>query len=279
MPRRRNDERLAASDEPMTLQEHLGELRGRLIKIVVAVALGLGGGLLLAGRVQGYFLQLLDRAAPGTVVYAGNPPERFTVFVTVALYIGVAFAMPVILYQLLRFVAPGLTASELRLVYTILPGALICFAGGIAFTMTVTLPQTFHVLLNFGNPEIKNFQRASEVLTFCANLTLWTGLAFQLPMVMFLLATLNVAPYPLLRRGRKYAAVGLMVVAAIMTPSPDALSMIIVWAPLYILFEIGLILARFARPRAQRSTFTLFAAAIAADHLSRRMRVRNAAAS
>jgi sec-independent protein translocase protein TatC len=274
---RRVDKQRIASDEPMTLQEHLTELRGRLIKIVAAIGGGMVGGLLLAEHVQGYFLALLGHAAPGTIVYAGSPPERVTVFFTIALYIGIAFAMPVILYQLLRFVAPGLTAGERRLVYFLLPGVLVCFAGGIAFTVTVTLPEMFHVMLNFGNPEIENFQRASEVLNFCANLCLWTGLAFELPMVMFLLATLNVAPYRQLRRGRKYAAVGLMVVAAIMTPSPEALSMLIVWAPLYFLFEVGLILARFARPRPQVSVFVLLGSALAASHLMRRTRLRNAA--
>lgn len=275
---RHDGELRAQTDVPMTLQEHLAELRGRLIKIVVAVGLGMVGGLLLAERVQTYFLALLDHAAPGTQVISLSPQERFTVYCTIALYIGVALAMPVILYQLLRFVAPGLTQGERRLAYLLLPGALACFAGGIAFSVLVTLPEMFRFLLNFGSPEIGNYQRASEVLNFCANLCLFTGLAFELPMVMFLLATLNVTPYALLRRGRKYASVGLMVVAAIMTPSPDALSMLIVWAPLYILFEVGLILARFARPRPQVSTFVLLGSALAASHLARRARLRGAAA-
>ena len=276
---RRNDGQHHADDEPMTLQEHLAELRGRIIKIVIAVGFGLVGGLLWANHVEGYFLDLLQRVAPGTRVIALSPQERFTVYCTIALYIDIALAMPVILYQLLRFVAPGLTPGERRLTYLLLPGAVACFAGGIAFSAFVTLPQMFRFLLNFGNPEIGNAMRASEVLNFCANLALWTGLAFELPMVMFLLASLNVAPYDLLRRGRKYASVGLMLVAAIMTPSPDALSMIIVWAPLYCLFEFGLILARFARPRAQVSTLALIAAAFAARQIARRARIGNATAA
>ncbi len=274
---RRDDKQRIEPDEPMTLQEHLAEVRGRLIKTVAAIGVGMVGGLLLAEQVQRYFLALLKRVAPEATVYTGSPPERFTVYCTIALYIGVGLAMPVILYHALRFLAPGLTAAERRIVFQLLPGILLCFAGGVVFALTVTLPQTLHFLLNFGYDGIPNMLRASEVLTFCANLALWTGLAFELPMVMFLLATLNVAPYPLLRRGRKYASVGLMVVAAIMTPSPDALSMLVVWAPLYVLFEVGLILARFARPRPQASVFVLLGGALAASQLMRRARLRNAA--
>lgn len=138
---------------------------------------------------------------------------------------------------------------------------IACFAGGVLFAFTIAIPQMLGFLLNFGDPRIKTTPRAAELLGFCADLALWTGLAFELPMVMFLLATLNVTPYRVLRRSRKYAAVGLIALAAIITPTPDAASMLIIWAPLYLLFELGLILARFARPRQSPSTLMLLAGA------------------
>ena len=122
-------------------------------------------------------------------------------------------------------------------------------------------------LLNFGDPGIKTTPRAAELLGFCSDLALWTGLAFELPMIMFLCATLNVIPHAVLRRGRKYAAIGLMILAAVITPSPDALSMVVIWAPLYLLFELGLILTRFARPRAGASTVAPLAGLLVARQL------------
>ena len=249
-------------DEPLTLQEHLAELRARLIKVAAAVAFGMLGGLLLSSGIQRYFLAIIGRVAPQAEVQATSPQEKVTVYFTIAFYVAVALAMPVILYHLLRFLAPGLTVSERRLVYTLLPGAIVCFAGGVGFAVLVALPQMFRFMLNFGPAEIVTRPRAAEVLSFCADLALWTGLAFELPVVMFLLASLNVLPHRLQAQGRKYAAVGLMIVAAVITPSPDASSMLIVWAPLYLLFEVGLALARFARPRGQDSTLVLLVAAL-----------------
>lgn len=249
----------ADHDQPLTLVEHLRELRARLIKTSLAIAVGMGGGFLLANQAQGYFLAMIARIAPSAEIIATTATEKVTVFFTIALYIGVAFAMPVILYQAVRFLAPGLTRTERRYVYGLLPGALLCFAVGIAFALTVAVPQMLGFLLNFGDPHIRTTPRAAEILGFCSELALWTGLAFELPLVMFLCATINVIPYAAMRRGRKYAAVGLMIVAALITPTPDALSMIMIWAPLYLLFELGLLLARFARPRGGHSTIALLA--------------------
>jgi sec-independent protein translocase protein TatC len=259
----------ADHDRPMTLVEHLRELRARLIKTSLAVALGMSVGFLLAGRVQRYFLDLIARIAPEAEVIATTATEKITVFFTIALYIGVALAMPVILYQAIRFLAPGLTRTERRHVYGLLPGTLLCFAGGVAFALAVAIPQMLGFLLNFGDPGIRTTPRAAELLGFCSELALWTGLAFELPMIMFLCATLNIIPHAVLRRGRKYAAVGLMVLAALITPTPDALSMLVIWAPLYLLFELGLILTRFARPRGGSSTLALLGSLLLARQLRR----------
>lgn len=266
----------ADHDRPMTLVEHLRELRARLIKAVVAVTIGMGGGLLLAERAQRYFLDMIARIAPLAQVGVTDVTEKISVYFTIAFYIGVAFAMPVILYQAVRFLAPGLTRTERRYLYGLLPGTLLCFAGGVAFALAVAIPQMLGFLLNFGDPGIKTTPRAAELLGFCSELALWTGLAFELPMVMFLCATLNIVPHTVLRRGRKYAAVGLMVLAAFITPTPDALSMLVIWTPLYLLFELGLILTRFARPRAGASTVTLLASLLAAQQLQRRARIVHA---
>ena len=244
-------------DTPLTLQEHLRELRGRLITVVLAIALGMGGGLYLADRVQRYFLDLIARIVPNTNFIETTPQEKIVVYFTIALYLGIDFAMPVIIYQAASFLAPDLTYAEKVRSWVLITSIVGCLAGGVIFALHVATPAVLYLTLFFTGPQDYRVFVLSMILNFCSTFTFWTGIAFELPLLMFLFAALNVTPYPLLRRGRKWAAVGLMVAAAVITPTPDALSMLIIWAPLYLLFEFGLILARFARPRTTPSTLAL----------------------
>lgn len=244
-------------DTPLTLQEHLRELRGRLIRVVLTIALGMGGGLYFADRAQRYFLNLIARIVPNTNFIATTSQERFGIYFTIVLYLAIAFAMLVIIYQTASFVAPSLTYAEKVHSWGLITGIMSCFAGGVIFALSVVTPAMLYLTLFFTGPQDYRVIMLSLILNFCATFTFWTGIAFELPLLMFLFAALNVTPYPLLRRGRKWAAVGLMITAAVITPTPDALSMLIIWAPLYLLFELGLILARFARPRTTTSTLAL----------------------
>ena len=236
-------------DEPMTLQEHLIELRDRLIKSVVGVTVGMIGGFLLASYVISYFYDLVVTRAPaGTELIATSPTEKIVVFFKIAFYLGIAFAMPVIVYQLVRFLAPGLTRTEKRYLFAMLPFVILFFVLGVLFASLVAIPNMMHFLLGFGDPRIANKIKVEEVLGFFSNLSLWTGIIFEMPLVMFLLTSINIVSYQILRKMRRYASVGLMIVAAVITPTPDPINMLIVWAPMYLLFELGLVLARFARP-------------------------------
>jgi sec-independent protein translocase protein TatC len=239
-------------DQPMTLQEHLAELRDRLIRTVIGVAVGMVAGFFGAQYVIDYFFRVLKKAAPDAELIYSSPTEPIVVFFKIAFYLGVAVAMPIIVYQFIRFLAPGLTKREKRYVYLLMPFVIVFFVLGVLFSSLVAIPNMMHFLLNFGDPRLKKLIRIEEMLGFFSNLSLWTGIVFEMPLVMFMLATLNIAPYHVLRNMRKYAAVGLMILAAVITPTPDPLNMLIVWAPMYLLFELGLILARFARPRQAR---------------------------
>jgi sec-independent protein translocase protein TatC len=241
-------------DEPMTLQEHLKELRDRLIKIVLGVVVGMVGGFLFAQRVLEYMKAQVLAADPQGRLIQTEMTEAIVVYFKIAFYLGIAFAMPVIVYQLIRFLAPGLTRTEKRYVYAMLPFVLIFFALGVSFSSAIAIPNMIHFLLEFSRRVgVANDIRVEAILGFYANLSLWTGIVFEMPLVMFLLASLNIVSYQALRRTRKYASVALMVLAAVITPTPDALSMLIVWAPMYVLFELGLILARFAPKRRQEA--------------------------
>ena len=252
-PARQDDDELL--DEPMTLQEHLLELRNRLIKAVAGVAVGMVGGFLLANYVINYFIALVTRSCeqevngrPRCSVIAISPTEQIVVFFKIAFYLGIAVAMPIIVYQFIRFLAPGLTRTEKRYLYAMLPFVILFFLLGIGFSSLVAIPNMMHFLLNFGHPDVANTISIERILSFFSSLSLWTGVIFEMPVLMFLLASLNIVSYQVLRKTRRYASVGLMVLAPIITPTPDPINMLLVWAPMYLLFEFALILARFARP-------------------------------
>jgi len=245
-------------DQPMTLTEHLKELRDRLIRMVLGIVVGMIGGFFLTPHVIDYFKSVVKRGDPAAELVQLDPTEYVVTFLKITFYIGIGLAMPILVYQLIRFLAPGLTKRERRYVYGTLPFVLLCFAGGVFFSSLVAIPNMFKFLLEVSAGKVRNDLRIESVLGFFTSLSLWTGVFFEMPVVMFVLASLNIVTYQTLRRIRRYAAVGLMIVAAVITPTPDALSMVIVWAPMYILFEIGLILAWFAgrwrRPRTEATT-------------------------
>jgi sec-independent protein translocase protein TatC len=233
-------------DQPMTLTEHLKELRDRLIKMVLGIVAGMIGGFFLTPYVIDYFKYVVKRGDQAAELVQLDPTEYVVTYLKITFYIGIGLAMPILVYQLIRFLAPGLTRRERRYVYGTLPFVLLCFLGGVLFSSLVAIPNMFKFLLEVSAGKVRNDLRIESVLGFFSSLSLWTGVFFEMPVIMFVLASLNVVTYPTLRRFRRYAIVGLMIVAAVITPTPDALSMIIVWAPMYILFEIGLILAWFA---------------------------------
>lgn len=239
----------AEDDSPMTLVEHLKELRDRLVKMCVAVLIAMIGGFFLTPYVINYFGEVVLRSDPGARLVQTEATDYISTYLKITLYLGVAIAMPILLYQLIRFLAPGLTRTERRYVYATLPFAMLFFVGGVLFASLVAIPNMYHFLLTFSAPHVENLIRIGDIFGFFSSLSLWTGVFFELPIIMFLLAALGIVKFEVMRKTRKYAAVGLMIAAAVITPTPDAISMLVVWAPMYLLFELGLLLARFAGRR------------------------------
>lgn len=236
-------------DQPMTLVEHLKELRDRLIRMCIAIVVGMVGGFFLTPYVISFFKQTVERADPGARLIQTEATEYISTYLKITLYLGIALTMPFLVYQIIRFLAPGLTRTERRYVYATLPFTMIFFVAGVLFASLIAIPNMYHFLLAFSAGNVDNLLRIGDVLGFFSSLALWSGIFFELPIVMFLLSALGIVTHDVMRRTRKFAAVGLMIAAAVITPTPDALSMLIVWAPMYLLYELGLILAWFARRR------------------------------
>jgi len=235
-----------ADDYRMTLLEHLAELRTRLIRAGIALLVGI----LVSVAFTRPFLQLLISPLGDARPQSLRPAENIMVYFKVALILGLVLAMPVILYQIFAFVVPGLTSKERRYVYTIVPAAAFLFAVGVAFASLVMLPFTLSYLQSFLSDLIEPNYSIDFYISFVTSFVFWVGLSFETPLVIAGLARLGVVSPASLRKGRRYAIVLIAVVAAVITPTPDPFNMTLVMIPLVILYEVGILLARFTyRPR------------------------------
>ena len=231
--------------EEMTLLEHMEELRDRIVKSVIAIGVAFVAGIIFAGPLLRR-LQIEANADGGFDVV--SPTDPITLYFKIALYIAIAIALPVLLWQLIGFLAPGLTKKEKRLLYMSMPFVIMLFVLGVAYAFFFAAGRALTFLSTF-MPDLFDWSpEGSAVITFFLTLMLGLGLAFQLPLVMFILAKLGVASPAKMRSFRKYAILILLILSAIITPSTDPFNMAIVFVPLFLLYEIGIIISRlFAR--------------------------------
>ena len=231
-----------AAEEPgvrMTLMEHLKEFRDRLVRIVIALVVATAIGFIFSD----YLIDVLAVPVGGRqALEAIDVTENMGVFMRVSLLAGVAVAMPVIVYQVLAFIVPGLTKQERRLLWIVVPGATALFAAGAAFCYFVMLPVAVPFLINFLNIPTK--PRPSTYFGFVTRLMLWIGLAFETPLIMAFLSRIGIVTPAHLSKYRRYAVVAVALIAAVITPTVDPVNMMLVMVPLYALYEIGVILSR-----------------------------------
>jgi len=230
-----------AEEKRMTLIEHLEELRGRLIKSAIALAVTTLASLIFTGRL----LKILVAPAGIKPIFL-RPTEMFVTYMRVALISGTALAMPVIVYQMIRFVLPALKPHERRYLYIIVPGATFSFLLGLAFAYFAMLPFALRYLLSFGGNIAEAKWAIGEYISFVTKLLFWVGVTFETPLLVFFLAKLGVVTPEMLARYRKYAIVAIAVLAAVITPTPDPFNMMVVMVPLWALYEVGVLLAKLA---------------------------------
>lgn len=236
-------EGLGGDDRRMTVFEHLDELRRRLIVSLIAVSAATGISLIFAGRV----FELLRAPLPqGVKLIYTAPMEMIATYFKVAIYVGIILAMPVLLYQLVAFIAPAMTSKEKRYFFLTLPGVLLCFAAGVVFGYKLVLPTALPYLLGLFMDIAEPLLRVGEYISFVSTFLFWLGVCFQTPLLMFLLAKLHIVDAKRLAGMRKYALLLSFVLGALVTPTPDPINQTIVSVPIYLLFEIGILLARLA---------------------------------
>jgi sec-independent protein translocase protein TatC len=235
------DEPMEDVFEEMTLQEHLEELRTRIIRACLAIGAAFIIGLVAAIPFL-HELKKVAHARNGFLAY--SPTDPITLYFKVAMYIAIAIAAPAIVYQLIGFLAPGLTRKEKRILYTSLPFVSVLFVAGAAFAFFVAAPHVFEFLSTFMSGVVNYQPAGNQTISLLLTFMVGMGLAFEMPVIMFLLAKLNIVSARRMTSWRRYAIVLILIIAAIITPTPDPFNMLITAAPLFVLYEVGLIMAR-----------------------------------
>jgi sec-independent protein translocase protein TatC len=204
----------------MSFFDHLEELRQRIFYGIIAVAIGALGCFVYAKQI----VQILEVPAAGIKFLQLAPGEYFFVSVKVAGYCGLLVASPVVLYQVIQFVIPGLTRRERRLILPVVIGSSVLFVAGIAFAYYLLIPAALNFLIDYGADVVEQAWSIDRYFEFVLVLLFATGLLFELPVVQILLALLGILSSQAMLSAWKSVVVGSMVVGAIVTPSTDPLT-------------------------------------------------------
>jgi len=238
-----------SENRPMTVLEHLVELRQRLIKAILALIITTFVSLLFTSR----FLALLTVPMGDNLPQAIGPTETIVIYFKVALIGGLILAMPVLVYQFIHFIVPGLYPHERRYLYIVVPATSLLFASGVAFAYYVMLPATIPFLLNFMGDIIRQQWSIEKYISLVTGLLFWVGIIFETPLVIAFLAYLGVVSPAMLWKNFRYAIVLIAIIAAVATPTTDPITMTLLMLPLILLYLLSILLALFVYRRRETS--------------------------
>ena len=238
----------------MTVVEHLEELRKRIVICLIAVAVGAIAGWALYPFVFNLLIHSYEQAChalpahnkppiPCDTLVAQSVLEPFLVRFKVSVFTGLVIALPVVLYQLWRFVTPGLTRTERRMAIPFVASSLVLFSLGALFAY-LTLPKGLHFLLGFAGQSLVVLPSASRYFSFVMLLVLAFGISFEFPLLLIFLAWVRVVPSTRLRKWRRSAILIITVFAAVITPSQDPYTQLAMMVPMIIFYEVAIIVAR-----------------------------------
>lgn len=247
----------------MTFFEHLGELRNRLMWASLAVVITTAIAWFFNRDLLNAFLDLAKRNFPTVKFINTDVTQSFGIYFELSLQAGLLLASPILVYHVLAFMAPALEPEtkpgeagheeELKMLGSIrrslvffIPLIALFFLAGIAFAYYLVLPPALRFLLGFGEGQFDTLPNVKTYVGLCAKVMFWAGLVFELPMIMFLLAKIRILTWKKMAGWWKWALVLSLVAAAFITPSPEILSQAIISIPVFGLFWLGVLFARFA---------------------------------
>jgi sec-independent protein translocase protein TatC len=238
-----------SDDKKTGILDHLRELRKRLLWSVVAIVITTSVCFFFIADI----VDILKEPAGDINLVFIEMTEGFSVYMRVALMSGIVLAMPFLIYQFLMFVIPALTHQERKMVYIILPFVTIMFAGGVVFGYFYLIPPATKFLLGIGTELAEQQIRVSNYISFITRLLIGIGILFELPVLTSFLARIGIITSRWLASRRKIMILFSFVVAAILTPTPDAVNQSIVAGTMIVLYEISIWLAWLLQKRREKA--------------------------
>ncbi len=231
----------------MTLLEHLGELRSRIIKVAIAFFLVSIVAFIFVERIFAWILIPAGDSLQGKLSVT-SVTEQLLTDMKMALYVGFLVTIPILLYQLWAFIAPAVGDLGRATTYIIITLASSLFLAGVAFGYFVVLPIGMQFLLNWAPERYNTIITSQLYLQFTTRSLLAFGIVFELPAATYVAAKLGLVDAPVLRRYRKHAIVLNTVLAAALTPGQDPYSMVLLAVPMVVMYEVSIIIARYVNP-------------------------------
>jgi sec-independent protein translocase protein TatC len=232
----------------MSFMEHLGELRTRIMRSLLALLVGLGIALPFSQQIMDY-LAKPARDTNHNLVFL-SLTEAFWVQMKIGLIIGLFIASPAVLWQIWRFISPGLHAHEKKYAAPFVVVGTLLFLGGGAFSLKVVTPFAIQFLLSYERPGLQAMISIGSYVDFLLKFTLAFGAVFELPLIITILARLGIVSPAMLAKNRKYAILGAFIAGAVLTPTPDMFNQTLMAGPLILLYEVGIVCARIFGKRA-----------------------------
>jgi sec-independent protein translocase protein TatC len=234
--------------QPMTLGEHLRELRRRVLIVIAALFVMSIVAFVLYPQILHVLESPYCRITPRCQLYVTGPLDGLSLRVKIATYGGFFLSAPVILWELWRFITPGLLSKEKRYAVPFLAASILLFSGGVALAY-LTFPHALRFLGAIGGPSLHQLYGPSQYLGLVIALMAVFGVTFEFPVILVGLELAGVLSPAALAKQRRWAIVGIVVVAAVITPSGDPFSMLALAAPLYAFYELSILVGKLALVR------------------------------
>jgi sec-independent protein translocase protein TatC len=238
----------------MSILGHLNELRLALTYAGIGILVTTALSFIFAERLLQFLLQPYAASNPaGASLQTLRPTEGIETYFKVSLLSGIILSMPILLYQFWQFIKPALSKQERRYIYVFIPSALLLFGLGLAFAWYVLAPAAIYFLANFMPEVFRTEWTGQEYISFITRLLLWIGVAFQLPVIIYVIARVGLITPATLKSQWRVAVVAIAVLAAVITPSIDPVTMLLTMAPLVVLYLLSIGLAGIGQRQYERA--------------------------
>src|SRR5437667_4955433 len=239
----------------MSFLEHLDELRKRIVNSAIAIAVSVVIGFAWINQIVDFILAPTRKALPtGVKLIYTEPGEAFSLYVTIALIMGVVIASPMIMYQVWKFIAPGLYSNEKRLAIPFVVLTTGGFLLGAAFNHYIAFPFMMAFFASFNTPDLAFMPKLEDVFGLYSKMLIGMGIVFQMPAVVFFLAKMKLVTAHFLVANLKYALLLTFIIAAVITPTGDMMTQTIFAAPMIALYLLSIVIAWIVGPKRQKDT-------------------------